>query len=309
MKIKILLLSIILTLSGCASTKQEVKYITPEQMVKKNQYHVTQALELQKQGNHKEAMDILIDLSSQDVAEAQAMLAKYYHLGEAGIERNPITAEKLYLSAIDDYPVALYLLAQLYKEEGDLNGYEIYITKATEKEVVIAAELLALELYLAKDKVGLINMSQKLNNSVSYIFENYLIETLISEYKETYDSKELVFWFKKLSMINPFVQYKYGIAYENGLYGINYNGKMAKYWLKKSALSGNYSAQKDLGKIYFREEDYINAYIYFLLYANTNTLESIRFKTLALSKLSQKEINSANIILKNLLAEQARITK
>ena len=91
---------------------------------------------------------------------------------------------------------------------------------------------MALELYLAKDKVGLINMSQKLNNSVSYIFENYLVETLISEYKETYDSKELVFWFKKLSMINPFVQYKYGVAYENGLYGINYNGKMAKYWLK-----------------------------------------------------------------------------
>ena len=123
--------------------------------------------------------------------------------------------------------------------------------------------------------------------------------------KKERNDKELLIWIKSLAdKGNSLAQHKYGMAYIKGSYGLRGNLKTAEYWLKKSGLNDNLAAQRDLGMIYFKQKDYQNAYIWFLLYSEVNTIESLKLRTIALSKLSQEEITLANKKLNNLLQEK-----
>lgn len=293
-------------LSGCMSTgEDEPKYITKDQSMKKDQYMLKQAIEYKNNENYKKAIEILTDLANKGMPEAKGFLGKMHHMGD-GVEKNVVLAEKLYLDSSKNYDLSLYLLARLYKEEKDLEGYDVYLDKAAMAGVLVAIEIKSLELFLEKDKVGLINWSEKTKElKYNVVFNNYLIDFLT---KETEDSKEVLFWLKKLSSSNNnLAQYKYGIGYVQGLYGLKKNNKKAIYWLKKSALNKNIMAQRDLGMLHMKEKDYLNAYIMFSMYAQTQTLESIKFKTLALSKLSQAEVTNSTKILTKMLKEHSEL--
>jgi TPR repeat protein len=306
-KIKIAIIISVLSLSGCMSTENDKQQqMNMNQSIKKDQYMLSQAIDLNKKGEYIKAIEMLQPLSRTGMPESQSLLGKAYHLG-LGTKKDPQKAEYWYkLAASQNYSIAIYLLANLYKEHKDLEGYNLYLKRAVLLDLNIATEMLALDLFLNKDKGGLIEWHDKTKMlSNNYIFENYLLDYLIEENKTEENSKELLIWIKSLAdKGNSLAQYKYGLAYLKNNYGLKGNLKTSEYWLKKAALNDNLSAQRDLGMIYYKQGDYKNAYIWFLLYSEVNTLESLKLRTLSLSKLTQLEINQANQILNDMIQEK-----
>jgi len=224
-----------------------------------------------------------------------------------GTPKSPQKAEYWYKLAVSqNYTISIYLLSSLYKENGDMEGYNLYLKRAVMLDLNIATEMLSLQLFLDKNKVGLIEWNENTKgNKNNYLFENYLLELLIDESKIANNDKELLIWLKLLAdKGNALAQYNYGMAYINSNYGIVGNLKTAKYWLKLAATSRNIIAQRELGLINFKEGNYIEAYMWFMLYSEINTLESLKLRTLSLSKLSQEEINKANQMLNDIIQEK-----
>lgn len=305
----ILLITSALTLSGCFLTSENIEnnqQMSVNKTMQKNQYLLSQGMDLNKKGKYDESYKIFYDLSTKGMPEAQSLVGKAYHLG-LGVEKNAKQAEYWYkLSSSQGYSISTYLLATLYKENNDIEGYEIYIKKAIMMDLNIATEMFALDLFLNKDKLELIEWHERTKNlNNNYIFSDYLLDLLENENKIKNNTKELLIWLKSLSDNgDTSAQYKYGKAYLKGKYGLNVSLEKAIYWLKKAAVGKNISAQKDLGIIYYREKDYINSYMWFLLYSEVNTVEALKLRTLSLSKLTQYEITVANKNLNELIQKE-----